>query len=112
MADKNGWKLYMIQMVNGNIYTGASKDVERRFKMHCSGRGAKCLRGAQGLRLIWTSDETFTKSEALSLEYRLKRACDHHAKLIVSYCRPKDVRAFLSMTRKERSEMLKMKAAE
>ncbi|AYD68177.1 13kDa GIY-YIG-like endonuclease [Heliothis virescens ascovirus 3j] len=108
---QSDYKLYMIRMKNGNLYTGISNDVEKRFKTHCSGKGAKCLRGATELELVWRSDESFTKSEALSLEYRIKHRCDKHTKLLIVYCQPKNLRCFLEMTPTQRSGLLKAKVA-
>ncbi|WP_207063332.1 GIY-YIG nuclease family protein [Motiliproteus sp. SC1-56] len=38
------WYLYIVRTQGGLLYTGITTDVERRFKEHASGRGAKFFR--------------------------------------------------------------------
>ncbi len=39
------WFLYVVRRDDNALYTGITLDVQRRFKEHLSGRGAKALRG-------------------------------------------------------------------
>lgn len=68
------WSIYMIKTRLGTLYTGATTDVERRFKEHASGtqKSARYLKGKGPLELIW-HQVVGTKSQALSLEYRIKK---------------------------------------
>ncbi|MCI5107996.1 MAG: GIY-YIG nuclease family protein [Pseudomonadales bacterium] len=70
------WFLYMLRCADGSLYTGISLDVERRLAEHRGergpGRGAKALRGRNPLELV-LSVPLRNKSEALKLEYRIKR---------------------------------------
>lgn len=66
------WWLYMVRMADGRLYTGISTDVARRFTQHANGKGARALRGKGPLTLVW-QQTVGSHSEALRLEYRLKR---------------------------------------
>ena len=38
------WYVYMLACADGSLYTGTATDVDRRFAVHKSGRGAKYTR--------------------------------------------------------------------
>lgn len=59
-------------MHNGALYCGITNDLERRFKMHQAGKGAKALRGKGPLQLVW-SQQLADRTSALKLEYQIKR---------------------------------------
>lgn len=52
MEDKN-WSLYILRCGDGTLYTGIAVDVDRRFKAHCAGKGAKYTRGRGPLQLLY-----------------------------------------------------------
>jgi putative endonuclease len=68
------WYLYMLRCGNGNLYTGITTDVKRRFTEHQeSGKAcAKCLRGKGPLRLL-VKKRIGTRNQALRMEYRVKK---------------------------------------
>ena len=66
------WKLYIIQCGDGTLYTGITVDVEHRFAMHQSGKGAKYTRGRGPLVLKYV-ENCGTHSEALQREVAVKR---------------------------------------
>ena len=70
----DGWYLYMIRTAGGALYTGITKDVERRMKEHSAGgaRGARSLRGKGPLRLV-LSKPAGSHGQALKVEYRVKQ---------------------------------------
>ena len=66
------WYAYVIRTENGNLYTGITTDIERRFKEHASGK-----KGAKFFRTSAPSDLVFKKrfknrSEASKFEARFK----------------------------------------
>ena len=72
MADTE-YSVYIVQCGDDTYYTGISADVERRLTEHeNSPRGAKYLRGRGPLQLVF-SEVAGDRSEASSLEYRIKR---------------------------------------
>ncbi|WP_230514007.1 GIY-YIG nuclease family protein [Limnobaculum parvum] len=72
LAEKNDWYLYILRTADNRLYTGITTSIERRFKQHQSGNGAKALRNAGELTLVYQI-KTAGHSEALKLEYRVKQ---------------------------------------
>jgi len=73
-ASPSVWCLYIVQMASGNLYTGISIDVQRRFAEH-SGSGvkaARALRGKGPLTLVFQR-EVGDRAAAQRVEYRLKK---------------------------------------
>lgn len=66
------WYLYMVRCNKGQLYTGITTDVERRFAEHASGKGAKFLRGKGPLTLLFQK-QVGSHSEALKLEFQVKK---------------------------------------
>ena len=66
------WFLYLIECVDGSIYTGIAIDVEARFSAHASGKGARYTRTHPPLRVL-VSVKYPDRSSALKAEYRIKQ---------------------------------------
>lgn len=66
------WSVYLIRCGQGQLYTGISNDVERRFEQHKQGRGAKFTRGRGPLHLEFFQ-EVGDRSLASRLEWRIKK---------------------------------------
>lgn len=63
--------VYILQCNDGTLYTGYTVDIERRIKLHETGKGAKYTRGRGPFKLLY--EEGFsTKSAALQREYEIK----------------------------------------
>lgn len=64
----------MVRCANGNLYTGITTDVERRFEEHQTAgkKAAKYLKGKGPLKLVWAK-EIGSRSEALKAEYQVKK---------------------------------------
>lgn len=69
---RTAWSLYLIRCSDGSLYTGVTTDVERRFREHCKGTGAKYLRGRGPLTLEFHC-RVGNRSDALRLEHLVKR---------------------------------------
>lgn len=64
--------VYMIRCKDGSLYTGWTNNLEKRFKNHCEGKGAKYTRGRGPLELVYY--EVFEdKREAMRREYEIKQ---------------------------------------
>lgn len=74
IPEDQSWHLYIIRCRQGQLYTGITTDVERRFNEHQSNsvKCAKYLRGKQPLTLVYTTSVN-DKSDALQLEYKIKK---------------------------------------
>lgn len=66
------WHVYILECADGTFYTGITNNLEKRIKQHNSNKGAKYTKGRTPVKLI-KSFETFSKSEALKLEYKIKQ---------------------------------------
>jgi putative endonuclease len=69
---KNSWVVYLLEYVNGKIYTGITTDVESRFNKHLTGKGAKFTKINPPLRIIGIKS-CANCSEASKLEYQIKQ---------------------------------------
>jgi len=71
-ADKQqSWQVYIILCADGSLYTGITTDLERRYRQHVSGQGAKYFRGHQPVRIVF-QESGHTKSSAAQRESRIK----------------------------------------
>ena len=68
------WTLYLICTKNGELYTGITQDVERRFTEHVAGgkKAAKYLKGRGPLKLVF-QQKIGSRSEALKAEAAVKK---------------------------------------
>jgi putative endonuclease len=71
MSEKK-WVVYLLRCADNSLYCGITNDLNNRLKDHNSGKGAKYTRSRRPVELVGISHE-ITKSDALKLEYRIKR---------------------------------------
>ena len=64
--------VYVIKNQMNTLYTGISKDVDRRIIQHNRGKGAKFTRG-RGLWQLTYSEGPFDHGDALRRELEIKR---------------------------------------
>lgn len=64
--------VYMLRCKDDSLYTGYTTDVEKRIKLHESGKGAKYTRGRGPFQLVY-KEELTTKSAALQREHAIKK---------------------------------------
>jgi len=72
IAETKIWFLYMVRCNNGQLYTGITIDVGRRFAEHEAGKGAKFLRG-KGPLILQFQMQVGSHSEALKKEVQIKK---------------------------------------
>ncbi len=70
MSDK--WFVYIIESQNGRLYTGITKDLQKRFKDHQTGKGAKFFRSSPPKSIVYT-EESSSRSEASKREAEIKK---------------------------------------
>lgn len=64
--------VYIIKCGDGSLYTGWTNNLEKRFKKHSEGKGAKYTRGRGPLELVYF--EIFEdKKDAMKREYAIKK---------------------------------------
>ena len=64
--------VYIILTTTNKLYCGYTDNVEKRYKLHCEGKGAKFTRANKPFKLLYTK-EFETKQEATKEEYRIKQ---------------------------------------
>ena len=69
---KQEWIVYLAQCSDDSLYCGITNNLENRLAAHNSGRGAKYTRSRRPVTLAGVSSKMI-KSDALKLEYRVKR---------------------------------------
>ncbi len=72
MQTEKHFFVYIILTVNNKLYCGYTDNVEKRYKIHCEGKGAKFTKANKPLKLVYTK-EFKTKQEAQKEEYRIKQ---------------------------------------
>ena len=72
--------VYILLTERNTLYCGYTDNVEKRFKNHIEGKGAKYTKANKQLKIVWQK-EFETKSEALKEEYRIKHKLSRKQKL-------------------------------
>ncbi|MDE7121483.1 MAG: GIY-YIG nuclease family protein [Oscillospiraceae bacterium] len=64
--------VYILECVDGSLYTGYTTDLQKRIRTHNAGKGAKYTRSRLPVKLVYS--EIFQdKSSALRREYAIKQ---------------------------------------
>lgn len=66
------WYIYIVECVDGTLYTGITTDINRRLSEHNSGKGAKYTKTRRPVKLK-ALFEALNRSEASKEEYRIKK---------------------------------------
>lgn len=67
------WFLYIVETVDGKLYTGITTDVERRFKEHCENKkGAKFFRSSVPKKIVYC-EQLEDRSAASKREAQVKK---------------------------------------
>ncbi len=66
------WFLYLLECHDGSIYTGIALDVQARFRLHASGKGARYTRSRPPRRVLAVVAYP-DRSSALRAEHAMKR---------------------------------------
>jgi putative endonuclease len=65
------WHVYIIECLNGTLYTGITNDLQRRLHAHQTGRGARYTR-IFGVRAMVYNEEAGTRVAAMKRESEIK----------------------------------------
>ena len=83
--DKNKkFYVYIILTVNNKLYCGYTDDVERRYKLHKEGKGAKFTKANKPFKLVYVK-EFDTKQEAQKEEYRIKQLTRRQKEKLINF---------------------------
>jgi putative endonuclease len=69
----SSWYLYVLECERGVLYAGITTDVEKRFELHASGKGAAFTRINRPLRILGAAPYP-DRAEATRAEMALKKA--------------------------------------
>ena len=76
---------YLILTENNTYYCGYTDDIEKRYKKHQEGSGAKYTKANKPVKIAYLEEFT-TKSEAMKEEYRIKHLSRQEKdKLVTSF---------------------------
>lgn len=67
----NQWCVYVLKCKNGDLYTGITNNLHRRFKEHVSGKGGHFTKSFTAEEILFSEDHT-DKSSALKREAQIK----------------------------------------
>ena len=79
---ENTWKLYILRCADNTLYTGITTDVDKRFRTHSSGKGAKYTRGRGPLELVYR-EKCGDHSTALKRELEIKALTREEKELLI-----------------------------
>ncbi len=69
----NGWHIYIVRCHDGTLYTGITKNLERRIAEHNSDQGgAKYTRSRKPVKLVY-AEPVDSRTTAARREYQLKK---------------------------------------
>ena len=73
MEKNDGWFVYIIETESGKLYTGITKDLEKRFEAHVNRRtGARFFRTSPPKNILY-SEVLDNRSEATKRETEIKK---------------------------------------
>ena len=81
------WFVYILRCKDGSLYTGVTKDIERRFSEHQEGRGGKYTRLFKVDKLVYY-ERHLTEKEALKRERQIKGWRKEKKENLIKYSRP------------------------
>jgi putative endonuclease len=74
---------YILECEDGSYYTGWTNDLEKRYKAHCSGKGAKYTRSHKPVRIAYY-EESEDKITAEKREYEIKHLTRKQKEILIS----------------------------
>jgi len=81
---KMNWIVYILECSDNTLYTGITKDIERRMAEHENGTGAKYTKGRGPFKVVYSELQP-TMSHALKREAEIK-SLDRSAKQKLTSC--------------------------
>jgi len=83
---KYDWCVYIISCSDDTLYTGITTNIDRRFRQHLEGSGAKYFRGRQPEKVVYL-ENNHTRSSASKREKQIKTMTrSKKDELLLTYC--------------------------
>ncbi|MBE0598189.1 MAG: GIY-YIG nuclease family protein [Desulfuromonadales bacterium] len=70
-SPKLSWHVYILACSDNSLYTGITTDIDRRFRQHREGRGARYFRGRQPLQVVYLEND-HSRASASRREAQIK----------------------------------------
>ena len=65
------WQGYILRLSDDSLYTGITKDLNRRMRQHRNGNGSKYVKGRLPFDLVYTEEQD-GRTEAMRRESEIK----------------------------------------
>lgn len=75
--------IYILRCGDSSLYTGWTTNLDKRFKEHCEGKGAKYTRGRGPLELVYF-EEFEDKRDAMKRECEIKKLTKEKKEILIS----------------------------
>jgi predicted GIY-YIG superfamily endonuclease len=72
LSDQDRWYVYILRCADGTLYTGITKDIERRLEQHNAGTASRYTRCRLPVRLEYQEDQV-GQGTALKREVAIKK---------------------------------------
>jgi len=79
--------VYMILCEGNNFYTGYTKDLDARIRLHMKGKAARYTKMHKPQKIVYT-EENYSRSEAMKREKSIKRL-SHKQKIALTRTKQK-----------------------
>jgi len=76
------WFLYMLRCTDASLYTGIAKDIDKRFKVHSSGKGARYTRARLPVEIVYR-ETCESRTDALVREFKVKKLSPKRKRTLV-----------------------------
>lgn len=84
MDNNKKYYVYIILTVNNKLYCGYTDDVQKRYKLHKEGKGAKFTKANKPFKLVYVK-EFDTKQDAQKEEYRIKQLSRREKEKLIEF---------------------------
>ena len=71
VASSASWCVYLLECENGDLYTGVTTDLKRRFRQHAGGMGGRFTRANRPVQVVYR-EVCGTQSQAKRREAQIK----------------------------------------
>jgi predicted GIY-YIG superfamily endonuclease len=67
------WLVYILELADGSYYTGITNNLEKRLKIHASGKGSKYVKARLPIKSVIYTEEVENRSIASKREIEIKK---------------------------------------
>jgi putative endonuclease len=82
-SEDRNWQVYIVLCSDDSLYTGITTNMQRRFRQHAEGSGAKYFRGRQPLKVVYLETD-HNRASASKREAQVKALTRSEKELLLS----------------------------